>query len=493
MAKRAASKQESGHYRMSELVDQSGATREMIKYYLRDGLLPPAKKPRRNLSLYSDQHVRLIALIQRFQEQTKLSLGQIAEIFAEQNHDPQRLEMALLSGRFSQQSDSSIVPLGDARKSRQGSLTFDDAFIAELYKNGLLDSDALVSSDDEKIATLLWNARDAGIDLSLFAEARKHLVALAELQINSLINSLPVRSDYSQGIELHADADRIFNRWMIADKTQLLRRQYQQILDDTEQDVAHSLDAIYLPSEVFRKRFGVDATIAGWRQAIAQGDAGPERQLEYAAATVLLADFATALEFCGNGAAPGADAQRYLAIQCVALSLQKRMVEAGDCFSQLQQADQHSTWSFIARLLYLLLQAAEVGALADASEMLGDALVLYQRALVEGAAGNAEEALEQKLLRGRACVMFSKWIPPDQEAIQHLQDMLSELDRHTAADLGLPNDAIRVVYQIYSHFYLARLYDALADAEQARGHYEQVVMLDPASNFGEYAYLRLAG
>ena len=86
-------------YRISELVDASGVSRDMIKYYLRAGLLPPAEKPRANLSLYTVRHLRLIALVRKFQEQTRLSLPQIADVFRNADFDPSNIEIELLSAR----------------------------------------------------------------------------------------------------------------------------------------------------------------------------------------------------------------------------------------------------------------------------------------------------------------------------------------------------------------------------------------------------------
>ena len=49
-------------YRMSELVEASGVSRDMIKYYLRARLLPKPRKPRPNLSLYTEDHLALIRM-----------------------------------------------------------------------------------------------------------------------------------------------------------------------------------------------------------------------------------------------------------------------------------------------------------------------------------------------------------------------------------------------------------------------------------------------
>ena len=87
-------------YRMSALVEATGVSRDMVKYYLRAGLLPPAVKPRANLSLYSDIHLQLIALVRKCQEQTRLSLPDIAEIFQAASYDTGTIELELLSDKY---------------------------------------------------------------------------------------------------------------------------------------------------------------------------------------------------------------------------------------------------------------------------------------------------------------------------------------------------------------------------------------------------------
>ena len=86
---------EAQQYRMSALVEISGVSRDMIKYYLRAGLLPQPRKPRPNLSLYSDNHLLLIRLIQRVQQQTSLSLPDIAEAFPNAQAVNQTLRLLL--------------------------------------------------------------------------------------------------------------------------------------------------------------------------------------------------------------------------------------------------------------------------------------------------------------------------------------------------------------------------------------------------------------
>lgn len=85
--KQGMAPREDGISRISELIAISDASRDSIKCCLRASLLPLAKKPRSNFSLYTANHLKLIELIRRFQEQTKLSLQDIATVFRAASYD----------------------------------------------------------------------------------------------------------------------------------------------------------------------------------------------------------------------------------------------------------------------------------------------------------------------------------------------------------------------------------------------------------------------
>jgi tetratricopeptide (TPR) repeat protein len=71
--------------------------------------------------------------------------------------------------------------------------------------------------------------------------------------------------------------------------------------------------------------------------------------------------------------------------------------------------------------------------------------------------------------------------------------LLGKLENDTLEELELPMEGTRMVFQIYANFCLAQLCDARGEEERAAHYYERVIRIDPASNFGEAAYLKLGG
>ncbi len=71
---------------MAELVSRSGASREAVRYYIREGLLPPPRRTARNMAWYSEKHLELIKLIRVLQEEQFLPLKAIKSLL-NQDHE----------------------------------------------------------------------------------------------------------------------------------------------------------------------------------------------------------------------------------------------------------------------------------------------------------------------------------------------------------------------------------------------------------------------
>ncbi|MDE1011860.1 MAG: MerR family transcriptional regulator [Paraburkholderia fungorum] len=67
-------------YRMADLVNRSGASREAVRYYIREGLLPSPQRTAKNMAWYSDRHLELIKLIRVLQEEQFLPLKAIKSL-----------------------------------------------------------------------------------------------------------------------------------------------------------------------------------------------------------------------------------------------------------------------------------------------------------------------------------------------------------------------------------------------------------------------------
>ena len=79
---RTVGKNEEGRVRIAELSRVSGVTVPTIKYYLRDGLLPPGELTSRNQAQYDERHVRRLKLIRALVDVAGLSIAGVREALA---------------------------------------------------------------------------------------------------------------------------------------------------------------------------------------------------------------------------------------------------------------------------------------------------------------------------------------------------------------------------------------------------------------------------
>ncbi len=73
--------------KMSTLTKESGVSKSTILYYIKEGLLPPPKKPKPNLYLYDDRSVAILKFIKYFQEHLHYSIAEIKSIIADNKID----------------------------------------------------------------------------------------------------------------------------------------------------------------------------------------------------------------------------------------------------------------------------------------------------------------------------------------------------------------------------------------------------------------------
>ncbi len=68
--------------RMRELEKASGTSRETIRFYIREGLLPEPRRTHRNSATYTDDHLARLIAIRRLKDERFLPLSVIRSLFA---------------------------------------------------------------------------------------------------------------------------------------------------------------------------------------------------------------------------------------------------------------------------------------------------------------------------------------------------------------------------------------------------------------------------
>ena len=157
---------------MSELERRTGVHREVIRLYLRNGVIPEPERPKRTVAIYREDHVQAIAAVRKLQHESRLTLPQIKALMdgegMQQRVDTSALDPLeqLVAHRSGQEQGPVLI----ASLQERYPLAAEDA--TTLAGIGILtiiptrDGDALTISDAQMVR--IWGEmRKAGFDAHL--------------------------------------------------------------------------------------------------------------------------------------------------------------------------------------------------------------------------------------------------------------------------------------------------------------------------------------
>ncbi|MDP2078094.1 MAG: MerR family transcriptional regulator [Sulfuricurvum sp.] len=183
-------------YKMSEMVARTNVPKSTILYYIREGLLPEAKKLKSNVHRYGDEHIELIGYIKYMQEEIGSTNEQIK--FALQNKNQS------LSSSFSMieplMNTLSSIPIGAVHHTKEQFLKYyniDSKFLEQLLNDGILvpihDED--FTEKEASIVKLVLSFNAVGVDYAMIKSYVEHAKALSELESKMQIQLCSVRND----------------------------------------------------------------------------------------------------------------------------------------------------------------------------------------------------------------------------------------------------------------------------------------------------------
>jgi len=160
-------------YKMKDLCERTGLPRQVIHFYIQQGLVPEGKKTGRNMAYYGEAHVERILLVRRLQHERFLPLKAIRAILEERDEvfSPAQRGFvdevkARLSGAPFGRSDKPATVSVSETLARLGLGRKD---LDQMIEIGLLAAAEEPGEDGEPHAVI---ARDDAWMLEIFAELR---------------------------------------------------------------------------------------------------------------------------------------------------------------------------------------------------------------------------------------------------------------------------------------------------------------------------------
>lgn len=180
-------------YRMKDLCEKTGVPRQVVHFYIQQGLVPDGHKTGRNMAYYGDQHVERIRLVRQLQHERFLPLKAIRAMLEQRDEIFSPAQRRLLA-EVKTKLRGTLLPPPEQRESvavseslRALDISLED--FRELVEVGLLavvhrDGEEHIARDDLWLLELWVEIRAAGFtrergfaprDFAIFEEAISRL------------------------------------------------------------------------------------------------------------------------------------------------------------------------------------------------------------------------------------------------------------------------------------------------------------------------------
>lgn len=194
IAPRRSAAEETHPYRMAEVMQLTGSSREAVRFYVNAGLLPKPYRTARNMAWYSAKHIEIIKLIRALQEEQFLPLKAIKALFEDDKgfEFTPRQRSIFASMREEMLGKSRRTLPGPASHALAEAVGLGHADFEDLKKVGAIRGDAeRLSSDEEEIVRQFAALRHSGMTASRgfsarhieIVEAAAELLFTKELQL----------------------------------------------------------------------------------------------------------------------------------------------------------------------------------------------------------------------------------------------------------------------------------------------------------------------
>lgn len=195
-------------YRMKDLSELTGLSRQAIHFYIQQGLVPPGHKTGRNMAYYDEAHLERLQLIRRLQHERFLPLKAIRAILDDETggfDSSQRQLLRDVRDRLAAgtlRADEGGTVDAESVATRAGVTVDDLRQLAELGVLTLIDEggEPRIPESDTWIVDHWGQMRDAGLvpelgfgpaDLAIYEEAMSTLFSAEKSLLLGRVSHLP--------------------------------------------------------------------------------------------------------------------------------------------------------------------------------------------------------------------------------------------------------------------------------------------------------------
>ncbi len=469
-------------YRISDLAGLTGVPRETIKFYFRTGLLPRPSGRRGKWPLYSPAHIDLIRLVQLFQRQTRLTLPQIAEIFEAAGHNPETLELDLLSGKYEQAPGGTDI--GPAAEASAVPIQLPPEFVARLRDHGLAPRHRNLTASEEQTAALILVGTQAGLPLSFYAGMQAEMDRIARAQLEAMLSvNLSVYSQDERARQIE-ETNRMVNRWLNREKDRLIWKHFGRTAESSRKSLEQVRSWVYLPGEAFLEKLGFARELERLEDESRRSRSRARCLPALAEAQAAAGKFGDAAKTARECLEAGQDSLPVLVAAIRAAEYEGDFGRSASLSDRVLKAYPHRPSALAAAASDCIYQASRLLRTAKGIDWMTRAGGLYAR-VVSLNPSDPRDQFDRSLFQGLSNALLPGVLGHAAEATQSLESALVQLDQ--GAGLGLPLASLAEIHRIVIHYYLGHLRRQAGDTKGAAREFREVIRRDPESNFGRAA------
>lgn len=182
-------------YKISELVELTNVPKSTILYYIREGLLPQAKKIKSNVHRYNDEHVELIKYIKYMQQEIGSSNEQIKVALQNKNQSLSS-SFSMLTPLMQTLSNISFDTKQYTKEDFIDTFDIDRNLLEELLHDGILvPINNSFTNKEASIIRLIEDYKELGLEYRIIKRYVYHAKELSKLEQRIQVKLCSIRED----------------------------------------------------------------------------------------------------------------------------------------------------------------------------------------------------------------------------------------------------------------------------------------------------------
>ena len=215
-------------YKISELVAKTNVPKSTILYYIREGLLPEAKKLKSNVHRYSEEHLELIKYIKYMKEQIGSSNEQIKNALQNKNQSISS-SSSMLEPLMNTLSAIPVNAIHYTKEQFIENFSIDENVLEKLLRDKILLplNENSFTDKEVSIINLVEYFQEVGVDYEVLKSYVEHASALAKLEHTMQVQLCASRNEDNFSILWKIMFETLFNA-----KDYIFKRHTYKVLFD---------------------------------------------------------------------------------------------------------------------------------------------------------------------------------------------------------------------------------------------------------------------